>query len=79
MRIVRLLLYGLLGVIVVVAAAGAYCLHRTETDIAARRDRVEAIARADASPAYDAAAVAALPAPVRRYFAFAFPEPPQRI
>ncbi|MCA8933851.1 MAG: hypothetical protein KDA49_15355, partial [Rhodospirillaceae bacterium] len=42
-------------------------------------DRVEAIARADASPAYDAAAVAALPAPVRRYFAFAFPEPPQRI
>lgn len=48
---------------------------RTEADIAAFQSRVAALGAATPAPAFDAAAVAALPEPVQRYFAYVFPGP----
>lgn len=50
----------------------AWLASRTEADIAAHRERVVAEARQAAPTAASATALAALPAPVQRYFAFTF-------
>jgi hypothetical protein len=72
----RPLFYRSAIVVAVLAAAGAAVLalmaSRTEADIAGHRERVVLEARQTAPRAVSAPSLAALPAPVQRYFAFAF-------
>ncbi|WP_051341469.1 DUF6920 family protein [Azospirillum halopraeferens] len=59
------------------AAAVGIAAARTEATITAHADAVRAAAMPAPSPVPDAAAIAALPDPVRAYLRFAFPEPPR--
>lgn len=77
MRSLKTVLILLLVLAAAPAAVILYHWRDTEQAIAAHRARVEAVAETVAAPAYDPEAVAALPEPVRRYFAFVFPEPPR--
>lgn len=72
MKRLRIVGWGGLAVLVGLAAFVLVSDRRTERDIAAFQDRVAAIAVATPAPAVDRARWAALPAPVRRYFAFVF-------
>lgn len=81
-RVARTILLGAAGVLALAALGlgGAVALssHRTEADIAGFAERVAAIGARRPAPAWDAEAIAALPAPVQRYLAYVFPEPPPR-
>lgn len=63
--------------LVVAGLAGwvALASNRTEHDIGAFQDRVAELGAAARSPSHDASAVADLPEPVQRYFAFVFRGP----
>ena len=66
---------GLAALVLVAAASGFVALasRATENDIAAFEARVAAAGRARPAPGFDRERLAALPAPVQRYFAYVFP------
>ncbi|MEM9247149.1 MAG: DUF6544 family protein [Pseudomonadota bacterium] len=74
MRVLRAVAMG--GGVLALGVAGAVCVGsiRTERDIAAFQREVAAIGADSPIPLIDDAALKALPDPVRRYFAFAFPD-----
>lgn len=77
MRTLKTILTLLLVLAVGAAALIGYFWRDTEQVIAAHRARVQVVAEAASPPTFDPAAIAALPEPVQRYFAYVFPEPPQ--
>lgn len=56
-----------------------YSSYRTEATLDAHREKVKDMGRAASSPVYVPGMADQLPAPVARYFAFVFPEPPRPI
>ncbi|HEY0838381.1 MAG TPA: DUF6544 family protein [Azospirillum sp.] len=78
----RKALIAALFIVVPVAATAAVvgiASARTEADIAVHAGRIRDIARDAPSPVPDPASLAALPAPVRAYVRFAFPQPPRAL
>lgn len=75
MRSLQMIAFGI-GTLAVVLSGWVYVgSSGTERDIANFQTRVAKIGRNAPAPAFDAASLADLPEPVRRYFAFAFRSP----
>ncbi len=78
MKIVRFGLTGLLVLVLLLAGTVAWFAYTTRGEIDGYERAVTA--RAQETPPFESGAIAELPAPVQRYFAFVFPEgPPQDV